>query len=66
MSDDIKINKPQLEKNWQLSMLAGRLICTLLFGDQSRANEPAERAAGRRYNGGLHVILTEVELRGPH
>ena len=33
-------------------MLIGPLICALPFGDRSRAVEPAEHAAGRRYNGG--------------
>ena len=35
-------------------MLTGPLICALLFGDRSRAVEPAEHAVGRRYNYGNH------------
>ena len=33
-------------------MLTGQLIISLLFGDRSRAVEPVENAAGRRYNCG--------------
>ena len=34
--------------------MTGPLICALLFGDRSRAVEPAEHAVGRRYNYGNH------------